>query len=169
MMTKFKHWTILLLALLMSAAFCACGGAPVSSSEAEQSQQDVSSAVSSSSLDSVSVLEPEALPEPEPPTEPELVSYPGFIDQHFDAEHPTLTLYNDKTNTVSFVFTLTDSDGEALFTSKAVAPGKSTKWDVTNRWSNSGHHTLTICSTPLSEDGTEGNSVSQTIKVYLDF
>ncbi len=123
----------------------------------------------SSAEGSASVTETILIPQPEPPPEPDMVSYPAFIDQHFDKKHHTLTLSNDKTNAVSFRFTLTDSDGAVLLTTDPIPAGEKTAWDVTERWSKSGHHTLTILSTPISEDGTEGNSVRQTIKIYLSF
>lgn len=118
---------------------------------------------SASSTDAIGLLVPES------PSEPDYVSYPGFIDQHFTLEHPRVHLSNDEENVVSFVFTLSDSKGTILFTSEPVPPGGLVKWDVTQRWKKSGHHQLTIRSTPVHEDGTEGNSVTQTIKVYLDF
>lgn len=138
--------------LLVSVLLCGC-----SAGETQEEEE------------SVSVTEAVSSIEKEMPPEPDIIIYPAFIDQHFDKKHHTFTLYNDKSNPVSFRFTLTDSAGSTLFTSEAVHAGEDTKWDVTQRWSTSGHHELTILSTPISPEGVEGNSVSQTIKVYLDF
>lgn len=153
-MSKKELYTGILLIFLLSVLLTGCRQTE------EQPQPEASQSVTET------ILIPE--PEPEPPPQPDYVAYPGFIDQHFDTKHHTLSLYNDKVNTVSLRFSLTDSSGEVLFASEPVPPGEKTSWDVNQRWTGTGHHQLTILTTPLSPDGTEGNSVRQTIKIYLE-
>lgn len=104
-----------------------------------------------------------------PKQEPEtfLIQYPGFVDQYFDAEHHVLVLENSEKNQVDFQFELTDRKGSVLFQSEAVKPGEETGWDVSERWRQNDHE-LTITSTPVYEDGSLGNPVSQTITVNVE-
>lgn len=147
------HWSasfLLLLALVLSLSLTGC--ASQQPQEAEQSLPAESASVE---------------PEPEPDPGPFTIQYPGFVDQYFDWDDHVLLLENSKGNKVNFIFTLTDRKGTVLFQSKAVKPGKSTGWDVADHWKQN-EHELTITATPVYKDGTQGNPVSQTIKVTVE-
>lgn len=140
----------LLLLLCLLLTLCACGGTGTAERSGEQS---VSAQVSA--------------PEPEPEPESFFIQYPGFADQYFDSEHSVLRLENSAENQVSFLFVLTDRKGEELFRSEPVKPGEETGWDVTEHWKQN-EHSLTITATPVYEDGSQGNPVSQTITVTVE-
>jgi hypothetical protein len=146
-----RKFFFLALALCLALSLCACtGGQSLGPTDGG------SSAVQS-------VQEP--VPEPEP--ESFLIQYPGFVDQYFDSENHVLILSNSEDNQVDFLFELTDRKGTVLFQSEAVKPGEETGWDVSEHWEQNDHQ-LTITSTPVNEDGSLGNPVSQTITVTVE-
>lgn len=142
----------LLLTALSLTALCACRGSGTP-------PLDDTSVSEAGIFDSIL-----AKPQPE---EPIYLRYPGFTDQFFHQEQHQLTLFNEEA-AVCFRFTLTDEEGDLLFTSDPVPPGESILWDAAQHWSEPGCYLLTIRSTPLLPNGEEGNSLSQTIKIYLD-
>lgn len=98
----------------------------------------------------------------------EKVLYPGFTDRTLDWDHRTLTLSNDEKNTVDMVFAVESaSQGKELFVSEPVKPGESVQWDVLASSLSSGKQKICINMTAVLEDGTELNTVSQTISVTL--
>lgn len=98
----------------------------------------------------------------------EKVLYPGFTDRTLDWDHRTLTLSNDEKNTADMVFTVKSaSENKELFVSEPVKPGESVQWDVLSSSLSSGKQKICINMTVVLEDGTELNTVSQTISVTL--
>lgn len=98
----------------------------------------------------------------------EKVLYPGFTDRTLDWDHRTLTLPNDETNTVDMIFTVESaSDGKELFVSEPVKPGEKVQWDALASSLSSGKQKICIKMTAVQADGTELNTVSQTISVTL--
>jgi hypothetical protein len=148
-MTK-KRAIALLLTLCLLLSLCAC----------TQTAQN-------GGAESTSAAAAQRAPEPEPEPVTFLIQYPGFVDQYFDAENRVLVLENSEDNQVDFLFELTDRKGAVLFRSEAVKPGEETGWDVTEHWQQHDHQ-LTITSTPVYEDGSQGNPVSQTIIVTVE-
>jgi hypothetical protein len=112
--------------------------------------------------------EPDSSASVEQVVEPEYIVYPGFLDQTITAKSPYLELPNSYQNTVDFLFVVTNKKGEELFVSDPVAPGERAKWDVTERWSKSKKRTVYITATPVLEDGTTGNSSTQSIVLDID-
>lgn len=145
----FSRVLSLAAAVLLLCAFTACGAAQ--------------SADTSNFEEAASVSAPaEELPEPE-----ERMSYPGFTGRVLSEKNSTLTLPNDAENSVDLVFSITDSEGKALYTSDPVAPGESVRWDALHAGLGSGKQTVTISVTPVRADGTELSTVTQTITLKL--
>jgi hypothetical protein len=143
---------LLILALCLALSLCACTGSGQGVDPADGAASGAQSAQ-------------EPMPEPEP--ESFLIQYPGLVDQYFDSENHVLILSNSEENQVDFLFELTDRKGDVLFQSEAVKPGDETGWDVSEHWEQNDHQ-LTITSTPVNEDGSLGNPVSQTITVTVE-
>lgn len=147
-MKRFYKWMLVLLAaLLVMGSLAGCG----------QKGADDSADGSADSARS-SMLEEDG----------EKVLYPGFTDRTLDWDHRTLTLPNDEKNTVNLIFTVESaSDSKELFTSEPVKPGENVQWDVLASSLSSGKQKICIKMTAVLEDGTELNTVSQTISVTL--
>ena len=142
----------LVLTLCLALSLCACTGAGQGLGPADGG---------------TSAAQSTEAPPPEPEPETFLIQYPGFVDQYFDSENHVLILSNSEDNQVDFLFELTDRKGDVLFQSEAVKPGDETGWDVSEHWKQNDHR-LTITSTPVNEDGSLGNPVSQTITVTVE-
>ncbi len=99
--------------------------------------------------------------------EEEWLIYPGFTDRILDWDNRTLTLSNDEQNTANLIFTITNGNGDVLYTSDPIAPGEQVEWDAVSSGLSSGYRTVTITTTAVTDDGEELNSVTQTITVRI--
>lgn len=97
----------------------------------------------------------------------ERLTYPGFTSRVLDWDNRTLTLPNDEKNTADLIFTITDSDGNVLYTSERVAPGEHEEWDAVSSGLSSGKQKITITMAAVVGEGEALNTASQTITVKI--
>lgn len=97
------------------------------------------------------------------------ILYPGFVNFALTDGLDAVTLPNDASNSVSFTFTIYDSEGQSLYTAQDVQPGSSDTWTVTDSFDpGSGQHTVTVqVDAYLLEDGTQVNGVSSDFVVDM--
>lgn len=97
------------------------------------------------------------------------IIFPGFVDFSITDGLDTVSLPNDSQNTVSFNFTLTDSEGQTLYTATDVQPGASDQWTVTDDFEpGTGQHTVTVqIDAFLLSDGSQVNGVSSDFTVDM--
>lgn len=97
------------------------------------------------------------------------ILFPGFVDFSITDGLDTVSLPNDSQNTVSFTFTITDSEGQTLYTAADVQPGASDQWTVTDAFDpGTGEHTVTVqIDAFLLSDGSQVNGVSSDFTVDM--
>lgn len=97
------------------------------------------------------------------------IIFPGFVDFSITDGIDSVSLTNDSQNIVSFTFTITDSDGQTLYSVADVQPGESDQWTVTDSFDpGSGEHTVTIrVDAFLLSDGSQVNGVSSDLVVNM--
>lgn len=97
------------------------------------------------------------------------IIFPGFVDFSITDGVNSVRLSNDTQNTVSFTFTVTDSEGQTLYSAPDVQPGASDQWTVTDSFDpGTGEHTVTVrVDAFLLSDGTQVNGVSTDFTVDM--
>lgn len=97
------------------------------------------------------------------------ILFPGFVDFSITDGIDTVSLSNDSKNTVSFNFTITDSDGQVLYGAQDVQPGASDQWTVTDSFDpGTGEYTVTVqIDAFLLSDGSQVNGVSTDFTVDM--
>ncbi|MGM9537605.1 MAG: hypothetical protein ACI3VN_04665 [Candidatus Onthomonas sp.] len=97
------------------------------------------------------------------------ILFPGFVDFSITDGVDTVTLSNDSQNTVSFRFTITDAEGQVLYSTEDIQPGESDQWPVTDVFDpGTGAHEITVRTDSYSlSDGSQLNGTSTTFTVDL--
>ncbi len=97
------------------------------------------------------------------------IIFPGFVDFSITSGQDTLELVNDSQNAVYFIFTVTDEEGQVLYSTEAVAPGEQESWSVTEAYEpGTGTHEITVTTAAFGlDDGVEYNGTSTVVTVDM--
>lgn len=96
-------------------------------------------------------------------------TFPGYNTVIVTQEAPTMELINPAVNTVDFTYSVVDAEGNTLYTTSKIRPGKCVPFSIGKLFATKGAYDLSlVVNTYDVNDGTECTSITVPIILYVE-